>query len=77
MPEEIKAMCSIFADDTKIAGKVKDLEHSLELQEDLEKLQKWTDIWKLKFNATKCKVMHFGPKNQLFDYTMKVNLMNY
>ena len=30
------------------------------LQEDLDKLSSWSEIWQLKFNAEKCKVMHIG-----------------
>jgi len=30
------------------------------LQEDLDKLSSWSNIWQLKFNAEKCKVMHIG-----------------
>jgi len=30
------------------------------LQEDLDNLSSWSEIWQLKFNAEKCKVMHIG-----------------
>ena len=33
------------------------------LQEDLSTLQKWSEKWLLRFNADKCKTMHFGTSN--------------
>ena len=30
------------------------------LQADLDKLARWSEIWLLKFNVEKCKVMHIG-----------------
>ena len=71
MPNNIGACCSIFADDTKISKNVSTHEDALKLQEDLEKLEDWTDIWKLTFNAEKCKIIHFGSKNKHYDYLMK------
>jgi len=38
---------------------MKDTDSSV-LQENLDSLQSWSDIWQLKFNADKCKVMHIG-----------------
>ena len=70
LPEVIEALCSIFADDTKVADEVSNIEDAERLQEDLKKLQEWTHTWKLKFNASKCKVMHFGKNNHHFNYTM-------
>jgi len=37
---------------------IKSRKDSIALQEDLDKLSSWSDIWQLKFNAEKCKVMH-------------------
>ena len=50
----------LFADDIKIWKKVTVLEDALGLQQDLERLEKWSDTWLLHFNAEKCKVMHVG-----------------
>ena len=45
------------------------------LQSDLTQLQDWSSKWQLRFNATKCKVMHLGKKNPRKDYNMgDVNL---
>ena len=41
------------------------------LQEDLRKLDEWSDKWLLKFNKEKCKVMHIGRRNMGHNYTLK------
>ena len=33
------------------------------IQEDLNKIQDWSDKWLLKFNKEKCRVIHIGKKN--------------
>ena len=38
------------------------------LQLDLDNLERWSNQWQLPFNATKCKVMHFGFKNPKYPY---------
>jgi len=60
LPSWIKCDMRMFADDTKLWCRItKDADSSV-LQDDLDSLQSWSDIWQLKFNADKCKVMHIG-----------------
>ena len=42
---------------------VKNTEDSRSLQNDINKLEEWAKIWQIRFNATKCKVMHLGKEN--------------
>ncbi|CAG2248857.1 unnamed protein product [Mytilus edulis] len=48
-----------------------------DLQDDLDRLCDWSRKWKLSFNASKCKVMHFGQNNNLSRYTMLDNEDDY
>ena len=73
MPDIVHSAIRMFADDTKIFGLVNDTEDRDKLQMDLERLQCWADKWQLRFNATKCKVMHLGNSNMKYDYQMKEN----
>ena len=41
-----------------------------ELQEYLTRLELWARDWLLKFNTSKCKVMHCGSSNPGHDYYM-------
>ncbi|MES9880231.1 MAG: reverse transcriptase domain-containing protein [Sedimenticola sp.] len=67
MPEQVSATVKMFADDTKLYRQAKD--YNL-LQRDLENLEQWSNTWLLKFNASKCKCMHFGFGNPKQDYVL-------
>jgi hypothetical protein len=59
-----------FADDTKIFRRV-DSERDREvLQKDLDRLVQWSEVWQMRFNVDKCKVMHLGRGNLRGDYVM-------
>ena len=67
LPENMNVHCKVFADDTKIYEDVKKKDA---IQQDLYKLQEWTELWNLYFNVSKCKVMHIGKKNPKTEYYM-------
>ena len=49
-----------FADDLKIF-RVMEGEHDRDVfQSDLDKLLRWSEIWQMHFNFSKCKIMHLG-----------------
>ena len=59
-----------FADDTKVFGKVSTSYEQIQLQEDINKLIKWSEEWQMLFNIGKCEIMHFGRTNSLTEYNM-------
>jgi hypothetical protein len=70
LPEVVHNLIKLFADDTKIYAVANNENQRQDLQEDLAELCKWSDRWKLKFNASKCKIMHFGCNNNQYKYYM-------
>ena len=70
MPDAVSSNIKIFADDTKIYSGVKEDENSQKLQESLNNLTKWTELWQIKFNSSKCSVMHIGRDNPKRNYHM-------
>ena len=66
----LDANISKFADDTKLFHKVSSIEEHEKIQNDLHKLVEWSNIWQMKFNADKCKVLHFGNKNKHLAYNI-------
>jgi len=70
LPENIKCSIKMFADDTKMWRVMRTEGDGRELQEDLNKLMRWSEDWQLLFNAEKCKVMHIGHHLKT-DYYMK------
>ena len=66
MPEEVKySTCKLFADDCKLYGIVNSTDQN-KLQQDLINLERWSELWQLPFNSSKCKVMHFGHQNPYY-----------
>ncbi len=74
MPEVLSdnTKISLFADDAKLYHKIENITDSLTLQRDLNNLINWSKIWKLKFNASKCKILAINNTNPLlmFNYSM-------
>ena len=59
-----------FADDTKILRRVDSDEDREALQRDLDRLVRWSEVWQMKFNVDKCKMMHIGRGNLGGRYVM-------
>ena len=57
-----------FADDTKLFRKVKEIGDKQNLQDDIDKLVKWSEKWQMLFNYGKCKCLHTGPGNMGMTY---------
>ena len=57
-----------FADDTKLFTKTKVIGDKNNLQDDIDKLAKWSDKWQMLFNFGKCKCLHIGPGNTSMTY---------
>ncbi|MES9884076.1 MAG: reverse transcriptase domain-containing protein, partial [Sedimenticola sp.] len=72
MPEIVKNIVKMFADDAKIYARVNTIQEAANLQNDINNLQKWSEKWQLKFNRAKCKHMHLGKDQQFSKYYMKI-----
>ena len=59
-----------FADDTKLFTKTKEIGDKQNLQDDIDKLVKWSEKWRMLFNFGKCKCLHIGPGNTSMNYEM-------
>ena len=59
-----------FADDTKLFRKTKEIGDKKNLQDDIDKLVKWSEKWQMLFNFGKCKCLHTGPGNTGMNYGM-------
>ena len=70
LEEELRSEVLKFADDTKIFGRVDSEGASEDLQRDLDRLVQWSEVWQMRFNVDKCKVMHLGKRNAGGSYVM-------
>ena len=59
-----------FAADTKLFRKVKEIGDKKKLQDDIDKLVKWSEKWQMLLNFGKCKCLHTGPGNMGMNYEM-------
>ena len=59
-----------FADDTKLFIKTNEIGDKQNLQDDIDKLVKWSEKWQMIFNFGKCKCLHAGPGNSGVNYEM-------
>lgn len=70
LPDAVQSLCSMYTDDTNV------FQRSIELQKELQidiyiLLVDWEDKWQLCFNARKCKVLHSGKTNVLYEFHMR------
>ena len=59
-----------FADYTKLLRKTKEIGDKQKLQDDIDKLVRWSEKWQMLFNFGKCKCLHIGPRNTGMNYEM-------
>ena len=70
LPEYVTSEAYLFADDTKIFREIHNEGDRVQLQKDLDKLDKWSKDWLLKFHPKKCKYMKIGKDNNQFEYKL-------
>jgi len=61
---------SKFADNTKLCGVADTLEGRDAIQRDLDRLERWSCVNRMKFIKAKCKVLHVGRGNPKHKYSL-------
>ena len=68
VPGYVSSEINMYADDTKIYHKIKNIAGCHQLQSNLDKLNGWSKEWLLFFNIEKCKYMRLGNNETLFNF---------
>ena len=71
--DNISSNIWLFADDCVLYRTINNTSDNDLLQEDLSKLEQWSNIWQMDFNVKKCTIMQFSSstRKQKYDYKMK------
>ena len=72
LPHVVKSEVKMFADDTKLYGRSDNDQGIIDIQDDLDQLQAWSDRWLLRFHPQKCAVMKLGNKKSTATYSMPI-----
>ena len=70
MDDSITSNVLKFADDTKLFRQVNTDGDKQHLQNDLDRLVKWSEKWQMLFNFGKCKCLHTGHGNLNVNHKM-------
>nr|XP_012557654.2 uncharacterized protein LOC105844971 [Hydra vulgaris] len=62
-------------DDTKVISINHCYDDNKILQEDINRLVKWSEDWLITFNESKCKVMYIGKKNPRYEYKLNNSVL--
>ena len=70
--DSISSPIRLFADDSLLYRRVNNANDALKLQQDLDRIVKWSDTWQMQFNPSKCTVLRVTRKHAPIkhDYTM-------
>ena len=75
MDEWTESTLSKFADDTKLGGVADTLEGCAAIQQNLDRLEGWVGRILMRFNKSKCRVLHLGRNNHMHQYRLGDDLL--
>uniref|UniRef100_A0A8B9V0B7 Reverse transcriptase domain-containing protein n=1 Tax=Anas zonorhyncha TaxID=75864 RepID=A0A8B9V0B7_9AVES len=73
--EGIVSALSKYADDTKLGGVADMPEGCAAIQQDLDRLERWAGSNQMRLNESKCRVLHLGRNNHMYQYRLGDDLL--
>ena len=75
LPLLVNSPTKVFADDTKMYKEIESISDADSFQADIDSLVKWCQEWGMKFNISKCYIMHYGKNNNNYLYHIQGHLL--
>ncbi len=76
MPDTVKQLVKLFADDTKLLCRVENETDYKLIQHDIDSLVEWAEKWHMSFNMSKCKVLRISRKSSPTDIHLPFTMKN-
>ena len=73
LPDVVHNFVKLFADDAKLYAVANTVDDAKTVQDDLSRIDNWSDIWQIRFNYKKCNHMHLGKEQEFSTYFMTQN----
>ena len=75
LPDVVHNFVKLFADDAKLYAVVNTVDDAKTetVQDDISRIDNWSDIWQIRFNYKKCNHMHRGKEKEFSTYFMTQN----
>ena len=72
LPDNLKSTTRLFADDCLLYKTISTTKDSEDLQKDLDTLNAWQNKWQMRFNSSKCYVMHISSGRSTTNFSYKL-----
>ena len=73
LPQIINVCFKMFADDSKMYGRVTTIDQAGLVQDSINNAVKWAEDWQMFFNYDKCKHLHIGNHELNIEYYMSTD----
>ena len=73
LPKEVNSTSRLFADDCLLYRTIRSEADTIQLQEDLDRLQMWEKNWLMSFNPDKCEVMRITNKRKTINASYSIH----
>ena len=71
LPDDVTLTAKKFTDGTKVFHSISSHCDCLQLQDDLNRIVDWSQIWQMGFDEAKYNVFHPGSTNPCYEYSMR------